>query len=190
MEQEIEIEFKNLLTPDEFFRLSNKLSLTKESFTSQINHYFDTNDFSLKQHKSALRIREKNGSYMLTLKQPHEDGLLESHQQLTEDEFKSMMDSGLVSGPIHALLSDIGVKTENIHYLGTLATNRAELPYRNGLLVLDENQYLSITDYELEYEAKEKVEGFNEFQSLLKKYEIPERKTANKIQRFFDAKNS
>ncbi len=59
MTQEIEIEFKNLLTKSEFLKLSEALCMKEHDFKQQVNHYFDTKDFSLKQKKSALRIREK-----------------------------------------------------------------------------------------------------------------------------------
>ncbi|MDM5337839.1 CYTH domain-containing protein [Fictibacillus enclensis] len=191
MEQEVEIEFKNLLTPDEFFRISNDLSLKEESFITQINHYFDTPCFSLKHHKCALRIREKNGSRILTLKQPHPDGLLETHQSLTDSEFDQIMkENSLVNGDIPSILMELEIQPKDIAYLGTLTTRRAELPYRDGILVLDENQYLSNTDFELEYEAKERLQGEKDFKDLLKSYGIPERTTLNKIQRFFEAKNN
>ncbi len=191
MEQEVEIEFKNMLTPDEFFLLSNELSLKEESFTTQMNHYFDTPDFSLKSHRCALRIREKNGSFVLTLKQPHPDGLLETHQQLSVAEYSSYMNNEkFAEGHVYSILSDLGVDPKSIVYLGTLTTKRAEKETTDGLLVLDENQYLSVIDYELEYEAKERKKGEFEFSTFLKQYGIPERKTLNKIQRFFEAKNS
>ncbi len=82
MTQEIEIEFKNLLTKSEFLKLSEALCMKEHDFKQQVNHYFDTKDFSLKQKKSALRIREKDGAFVLTLKEPAAVGLLETHQEL------------------------------------------------------------------------------------------------------------
>lgn len=56
MTQEIEIEFKNIVTEEEFNTLCKSFSI--EVFTKQVNHYFETPDFSLKAG-SALRIRHK-----------------------------------------------------------------------------------------------------------------------------------
>lgn len=53
-----------------------------------MNHYFETPNFSLKEAGSALRIRHKGETYTLTLKQPAEVGLLETHQVVTENEAK------------------------------------------------------------------------------------------------------
>lgn len=94
-----------------------------------------------------------------------------------------------MNGDIPSILMELEIQPKDIAYLGTLTTRRAELPYRNGILVLDENQYLSNTDFELEYEAKERLQGEKDFKDLLICYGIPERTTLNKIQRFFEAKN-
>ena len=47
MTQEIEIEFKNIVTKEEFDTLCKSFSI--EAFTKQVNHYFETPDFSLKE---------------------------------------------------------------------------------------------------------------------------------------------
>ncbi|WP_347835513.1 CYTH domain-containing protein [Gracilibacillus sp. JCM 18860] len=54
MSQEIEIEFKNLLTSQEY----RKLDPLFHSVTPivQINHYFETPDFALKRHGAALEF--------------------------------------------------------------------------------------------------------------------------------------
>ena len=46
MTQEFEIEFKNMVTEEEFQALCDVFSI--ESFTKQVNHYFETPHFSLK----------------------------------------------------------------------------------------------------------------------------------------------
>jgi len=86
MRQEMEIEFKNLLTNSEYQRIKNFLQLEDPLFKKQENHYFDTNDYALKSHGAALRIREKKGTWELTLKQPRldEHGLIETNQVINE----------------------------------------------------------------------------------------------------------
>src|SRR5699024_2293642 len=85
MSQEIEIEYKNLLTKQEFDYLLGHFPFPQNS-QKQTNFYFETENFSLKENGAALRIREKDGHYRLTLKEPHPDGLLETHDPLTEAE--------------------------------------------------------------------------------------------------------
>lgn len=43
MTQEIEIEFKNIVTEEEFDTLCKSFSI--EAFTKQVNHYFETPGF-------------------------------------------------------------------------------------------------------------------------------------------------
>lgn len=118
MTQEIEIEFKNLLTKSEFLKLSEALCMKEHDFKQQVNHYFDTKDFSLKQKKSALRIREKDGAFVLTLKEPAAVGLLETHQELAApdlDVFK------IPEGSVKRQLEGLGINSEHICYFGTLS---------------------------------------------------------------------
>ena len=98
MTQEIEIEFKNIVTEDEFSTLCQSFSIN--AFTKQVNHYFETPSFSLKEAGSALRIRHKGETYTLTLKQPAEVGLLETHQVVTEDEKNDDGNNTIIEGPV------------------------------------------------------------------------------------------
>ena len=70
MSQNIEIEFKNMLTSEEFLQLKLHFNIDQNKFKKQVNHYFDTPSFSLKSLNSALRIREKGTQFEMTLKQP------------------------------------------------------------------------------------------------------------------------
>ena len=187
--QNIEIEFKNLLERAEFKKIGERFSLIEDSFKKQVNHYFDTSEFSLKDKRSALRIREKGGQFILTLKQPHGDGLLETDQLLSPNEAEAALEEGtLPTGRVADEIGKLGVNVSNLSYFGTLATSRAELPYQNGLLVLDHSTYLDTEDYELEYEAADYNEGKQTFQTLLHQLGIPARKTPNKIHRFYTRK--
>src|SRR5699024_11542022 len=67
MVQEIEIEYKTLLTKNEYNILLNALPFSSETIM-QTNHYFETDDFKIERHHSALRIRNKGQRYTLTLK--------------------------------------------------------------------------------------------------------------------------
>lgn len=57
-----EIEYKQLLTRDEYDALRNEYFNTLKPFT-QKNHYIDTPDFALAEHLMALRIREIKDDY-------------------------------------------------------------------------------------------------------------------------------
>lgn len=191
MRQEIEIEFKNLLTKNEFEILLDTYHLTKNDFICQENHYFDTPDFRLKHKRAALRIRKKEKSYVLTLKQPHHQGLLETHHDLTEREALLLLNGGSfqqVGGELNKIIKKMGIEPKDIQYLGALKTERAEIKDGENLIVLDHSYYLGYEDYELEYEVKEMEQGKQNFLALLLKHKIPQRPARNKIQRFFQIK--
>jgi uncharacterized protein YjbK len=185
--QEIEIEFKNIVTEAEFNLLCEKFSIEKTAFQQQINHYFDTDDFQLKKHGSALRIREKNNTFTLTLKQPNEIGLLETHQSLTIDEGQEALNFGNI--PLGSIASQLEnsfqIDLSKCLYLGSLITNRAEIPYLGGTLVFDHSFYFDVDDYEIEYEVKNEKIGKEIFENIFSKYKIPIKQTDNKIKRFF-----
>ncbi|PLS15453.1 CYTH domain-containing protein [Bacillus sp. M6-12] len=191
MYQEIEIEFKNMLTKEEFEHVLAFFKINKESFALQENHYFDTRSFELKDKESALRIRSKNGQYVLTLKQPAQEGLLETNQPLTAEIALSLLEGAPIpDGYIKELIIQMDLLPERLEYFGMLATNRAELRYQGGLLVMDHSTYLGKEDFELEYEADSVQKGKAIFEDLLKSLEIPQRKTENKVRRFYQQKYS
>src|SRR5699024_1815650 len=97
MEQELEIEYKILLSEDKFKELLNNLNFPSNPVT-QINYYFETPDLKLKQINSALRIREKNSHYIVTLKEPHKKGIIEIHDKNTT----------------------LCIREKNLHYIVTL----------------------------------------------------------------------
>jgi uncharacterized protein YjbK len=188
LHQEIEIEFKNLLTEQEYNLLLEQLKIRSETANKQVNYYFDTADMLLKEHKSALRIRKKGREYVLTLKEPHPDGLLETHQKCTETEAINAMETGdipqgQVTEQIRRLTS---VSEAQFNYIGELSTKRLEIHEPDGLIVLDKSEYLGKVDYELEFETSARTAGEAAFKRLLNDYGIPQRKTKNKIERFYE----
>jgi len=188
MSQEIEIEFKNLLNQNKYEQLADELPFDTNNRFTQTNYYFETESFDLKERGCALRIRKKKDSWTATLKEPHLDGLLETHDSLTEEEVQSWMNDKPSPTPnIEIRLEGLGISFSHIQFKGALTTERMEIPYRDTLLVLDRSHYNQQTDYELELEAKEKQYGEHVFTELLEHYTIPKRKTPNKIQRFFSS---
>ncbi|MHA6251708.1 CYTH domain-containing protein [Oceanobacillus sp. CAU 1775] len=187
MAQEIEIEFKNLLTVSEFNHLLTELNFPKTA-DKQTNFYFETEDFRLKEKHSALRIREKNNKYTLTLKEPYETGLLETHDALTKQEATQWIEGTPVVKPhTSKQLEKLQIPVEDFKYFGSLETERREIKFQNVLLVLDYSKYNQQDDYELELEADDFTTGKRVFEALLSEYQIPVRDTPNKIARFFQS---
>ena len=186
MSQNIEIEFKNIVTFDEFNKLKTFFQIVDSDFIIQENHYFDTPAFDLKKSGSALRIRNKNGKLEMTLKQPHPDGLLETNETLNQLEADQLLQNGEINqGPIRKLIEKMNINPELIQYFGSLRTNRAEKEYNGGLIVLDHSYYLNKEDFEIEYEVSNRKIGKKHFSELLEQLQIPIRVTENKIKRFY-----
>ncbi|SER87085.1 Uncharacterized protein YjbK [Gracilibacillus ureilyticus] len=188
MSQEIEIEFKNLLTEEEFRLLHDFFQSFSKKEIVHINHYFETPSFSLKKNGSALRIREKNNKFTVTLKQPNPDGagLLETHEAISPEEADKWFHHKIIPcREISSALKQMGIKITELRYGGKLLTNRTEVKYEETLVVLDHSMYNGREDYELELECLEEKYGKAVFDQLLKKFQIPVRKTRNKIERFY-----
>lgn len=191
MTQHIEIEFKNLLTEEEFTRMKTFLNMDESLFVKQENHYFDTASFALKELGCALRTRYKEGCYELTLKQPHTEGLLETNQMLSHDDATAFLQKNvLIDGPVKNALQQLKIPLEELTYFGSLTTLRAEKEFNGGLIVLDHSFYLNQSDFEVEYEVENFEVGKSHFNHLLRELHIPIRKTDNKIRRFYLAKEN
>ncbi|ASB90103.1 CYTH domain-containing protein [Bacillus sonorensis] len=186
MSQELEIEFKNMLTKEEFEQISTYYQFTSEQFVTQQNHYFDTKEFSLKEKGAALRIRQKQDVHVLTLKEPAPVGLTETHQKLPSP--PDLEQFCIPTGPVYDRLKDLGIEPGNLAYFGTLVTDRAEKKRPEGLIVLDRSRYLKVEDYEIEFEVADYEQGKLDFAKLLKSFGIPKRDTKNKIVRFYEQK--
>ena len=141
-------------------------------------------NFDLKKNQAALRVRIKNNTYELTLKTKAEVGLLETDQLITKADYKTLKhDRQLVKGPVYETLINLGIDVNQLRVITDLTTKRAEVPYENGLLVLDKSFYGEVIDFELEYEVNDYNEGLNAFHELLNKHHIPKRPAENKIKR-------
>ncbi|MFL0435999.1 CYTH domain-containing protein [Bacillus pumilus] len=186
MAQEIEIELKQLLMKEEFEQLKQHFQLKDSDFHTQTNYYFDTPQFDIKSQFAALRTREKNGQWVLTLKEPHEIGLLETHQTIAPP--SNLDDFQLPKGEVADRLDHLNIQKDQIVYFGSLETSRAEKKIKEGLIVLDHSRYLTVEDYELEFEVSDLEIGQTAFSALLQQFQIPVRNTKNKVVRFYEEK--
>ncbi|HSJ37850.1 MAG TPA: CYTH domain-containing protein [Planococcus sp. (in: firmicutes)] len=185
MTKELEIEFKNLLTEEEYEKLLARFGYTPEDAQTQINHYFDTADFQLRDQRSALRIRQKENNYECTLKTPAENGYYEITDALQAQQAEDIFEKRSFPAPeVAQALQELGVEAPLLELLGSLTTHRIEFPYQSGLLVLDHSEYLGTEDFEIEYEVADFEEGKRRFQAFLEDSAIPFRKTDKKIARF------
>lgn len=177
MQSNIEIEAKVLLSKEQYEKLLKYLHLERYKKIEQINHYVDTEDRLLKKNDIALRIRE-NKDFVLTLKTPLSEGLLEKNQNITWREYSELDDQGVFpQGDIKNFLEICGFNTRDLKVLASLKTSRIELELDEGVLCLDENVYgpqNSVVDYELEVEATSMEKAEETATKILKEIGITE----------------
>ena len=189
MAQELEIEFKNILTKEQYENLLKKFQVANEMIVRQTNHYFDTKDFHLKKLFSGLRIRETKDKIVCTLKErTAKNTHLETTNVLTREQAALMLSgNGFFAESVKARLLDLQVPVEALHVFGTLTTDRVELSYKGGTIVFDHSFYLNCDDYEVEYETDEENLGLEIFEDFLKENDIPKQVAQKKIARFMNA---
>lgn len=175
MQSNIEIEAKVLLTKEQYENLLKYLHLERYKKIEQTNHYIDSTNRVLKKSDIALRIRENN-DFVLTLKTPLSEGLLEKNQNITWREYSDLEDNGIFpQGDIKNFLEICGFNTRELKVLASLKTSRIELELDDGVLCLDENIYgqnNSITDYELEVESTSMEKAEETAKKILKEVGI------------------
>lgn len=185
-----EIEFKQLLSQSQYQSIYNKYFPDMQPF-SQTNYYIDTEQFDLRSHKSALRIRVKDEYYEMTLKIPAEVGLMEYN---FETDVIPELNKKLVANDlpleITEQLNKMNVDVNQLVILGALTTSRLEKEVQGNLLVLDKSDYLNYQDYELEYEVEDYDDGLIQFEMILETFDIKHETPENKVQRFFNRKSN
>ena len=129
---------KKLLLSEREYRLLCGLVPHSVSY-EQTNFYYDTANNDFNADRTTLRVRLKNGEFMGT-KKVHIDGVGES----TEESFR-----------VSELPYGFSADGKYVTLKGSLRTQRTELAIsRDMTLFLDKNEYLGVTDYELELEYR------------------------------------
>ncbi|MBI5975271.1 CYTH domain-containing protein [Staphylococcus canis] len=184
MAQAQEIEFKQLIDAETYQTIRTAYFKTQQPFT-QKNHYIDTPDLQIAQHKMALRIREKDDGLELTLKVPAKIGLTEYNSPISILPTQQIPSSELPHDVV-TILKQHDINISNLKILGALETKRMETQLENGLLVLDHSLYLGTEDYELEFEVNDYDRGLVAFQAILDQFHLTHNPPKNKVQRFFE----
>jgi len=153
MSQELEIEFKNMVSETDFKRLVDTFQLQLGDFPVQHNHYFDTEAFLLKQAGCALRIREKNGMFELTLKEPATDGLLETNEKISCAVAETLLTGGAFpDGPVKQALQYFKKKMGSVF---TLLRVQENLYILQGVKLLEKKKRFS---FQLSKKKKQKIQ--------------------------------
>lgn len=173
----VEIEYKQLLSENEYELIKRYMLENNIIPFEHENFYFDTKDFKIKEEKKALRIRKSYDKYEACLKQQREFDLMEDNINLSKDQVEKIFKEP-------ELLSSYYILDEKLILLGSLKTKRYELPLKEGLICLDKSTYLNKVDYEIEFEAID-YDQKAAFISFLKMFDITFKENKiSKIERF------
>ena len=185
---EIEKEFKNLLSKEQYDALVNDY---REVFTkdfTQTNSYYDYEGL-LQEHKMALRIRIVEGKETgeITLKIPQSSlEVLEYTEVLPVDILNAYNHDKQFALPtsLQETLENKGITLQTVNQTALLTTHRLEGALsENEWLVLDESHYNGKVDYETEMEVRSLELGEPVFLGILEKYKIERRQAESKIKR-------
>src|SRR5690554_197771 len=190
MSEFIEIEFKNILSKDEYDKVISYFNLQPEDCFEQLNIYYDTKDLILNKNKMALRTRIINNTVELTLKQKTTKSTLETTDYITRDELNKLLkEHVIVNGAVIKKLNILNIDIK-LYEIARLKTIRYEIDYFDNIIALDKSIYYNKVDYEIELETKNYDYGKKVFNDLLKTLNIKRLVPKYKIARAFEYKKS
>ena len=145
MSKELEIEFKTLLTKDEYIKLCEKFKDCKRNL--QINYYFDTSRFTLKASDIGLRVRMLDkDKYIVTLKRKKGYVLQEINENINKETFDQFLSTGIV--PVEEIQKDLEdvIKGQLLVNYMSLSTYRIGFPYKkDNLQLISVNMSIPLT---------------------------------------------
>lgn len=168
MEENLEIEFKVLIDQDTYQRIIGDHQIDR--CYQQTNYYLIHP--KLTELKYMLRIRQKQDTYELTLKQPQKHGNLETNLKIDEITKNKIIAHELVTNEVFDLLKPYQLDSTMFQTDCFLITKRCEIKTADGLICIDQSQYNGITDYELEYEVFDYHHGKQVFLDFIDKYDL------------------
>ncbi len=169
MATNIEIEAKVLITKEDYDKLMKVYGSQKVDEFDQTNYYIESKNLDLKRLGVGLRIRKKNNSYVMTLKAPMSEGLLEKNASLTADQYNAFKEKGIFPDcSIKEFVKMLGFDPDMLKIRAQLKTHRIEIPLDEGKHVfsIDKNEYNKITDYELEMNSNSLMRAKNKLQEI------------------------
>ncbi len=183
MATNIEIEAKTLLTKEEYNKTLAHFKLDVADGYIQKNYYIETKNQDLRKLGISLRIRKLNG-YVMTLKLPMAEGLLEKSQNLTSDQFSDFQNRGVFpDGDISKFIEGLYIDLKYLEIIASLSTLRIEVEYEDLTLAIDENRYGDIQDYELEMEATSIKKAKRLLEKVCEEVKVPYRENFDSKQK-------
>lgn len=192
MSKELEIEFKTLLSRDEWQHLI-EIEQPKTKLV-QTNIYFDDKSQTLKNHGAAFRIRIiENGIIEMTLKTKAKEGHFELNIPIHLEDYQSFKRTGLLphNQSLETALSQFNITSSSLKEVATLKTTRFEKRLSSdATIMIDHSQYYGNEDFELEMEVTDASYGHQLFTDYLEQHHLIFKKSSPKIMRAIQAKSA
>lgn len=157
MSKSVEFEERVMLTEKQYFEIASFYINKRNNhpFIVQTNYYFDTPDFLLRSKHILFRLRVVKHKYSeLTLKIKGNNGDIEINQKLSYIEAHNFLNKlNVPYGPLYDYFKENGLPISCYKQYGNLTTKRLEIKEDDYLVVIDKNDFLSTTDYDLEIES-------------------------------------
>lgn len=185
MEKNKELEYKILLNQQQFLQMN--AAFPKAKTYTQTNYYLTSEEMTKCFYSG--RVREKEGTYEMTVKKPFGAiGHMEHNLMISREDFLKIKNGEMIDNDITRMLKAEGFDLTQIKQAYSLKTIRHDIPLRYGMLSLDENFYLDRHDYEMEFEINDEEQGPAQFQELLTRFDLTYTGNApSKIKRVLDA---
>ncbi len=156
MKQQLEIEFKTLVSKEQFENITKLYGPL--NFLKQHNYYYKSSFSS-----QSFRIRITKEKKIFTLKEIVDEQILEHEKEFTglfyeDKDIKTLLDKLEIYPPFN-------LEGELITYRAIVETDLAQLCF-------DFNHYNNLIDYEIEYELKKDHDGLSSFKRILSQADI------------------
>jgi uncharacterized protein YjbK len=146
----IEKEYKEIISEKKYKEFLGFFKINKT--VNQTNFYYADKEELLNSYGISVRVRLIGGKFFLQTKIPHKDKNCPGGLKIS-DETEELLSSApeIISGE---KISEItGFKIGDVKLIGSLETTRSICEWDiENMLCIDKNNYLGITDYEIEAE--------------------------------------
>lgn len=182
MNNEVEIEYKTIVTLEEYKKLIKHFDLVEKTPIKQTNYYFETKDDFIKSLMDSLRIRKISNTYTVTYKKHVSNNkVIELNNNITSEEFNKYMSNGIN-------LKEYNNSNKTAFNISSLTTERFEISNNNIKYFIDKSTYNGITDYEIEIETTKELNN-SEISTIFSKLDIIYKKSVPKVVRCFNTIN-
>ena len=157
---ELEFEARTIITKEEYEKLLGFYVQEYPSHknTDQKNIYLDTKDQQIEKLGNVLRIRSYKDKRPTKLTYKFKSPSNKCDEEVTQviditTELKLLQGGLLPNGEVKNALAASNISTDKFYFFGEIKTHRFEIFEGKNTIVIDQNEYHGVVDYNLEVES-------------------------------------